>query len=298
MSNVANWVEETTSTTGTGAVTLGNPVAGQTTFVQAFGTGVTDVLYSIESGNNRESGTGSYNGTTEVLTRTTPVSTLVAGVYDDTSPTPITLTGTSTVRCTYNAESHVKFVEGPSSSVDNRLAIFDGITGKLVKQAAIIENDVFALSVDNQLALISEKITPVDGDFFIIEDSENAGAKRKFDRAGLPSNVLNNAVFPNWAGFAVQGSTAAVDAGNTDVNFGTSNKHALTGTASTTINTFTFPQANAHYFLLIPSTITISGVTATNKQEYGTNDLTAGKAHVMSVYWDGTTAHWQTSEEP
>ncbi len=218
MTNVANWVEETTNTTGTGAVTLGNAVTGQTTFVQAFGTGVTDVIYSIESGNNRETGIGSYNGTTEVLTRTTPRSTLVAGIYDDTSPTPINLTGTSTVRCTYNSETHV-------------------------------------------------------------------------DR-------LSNAVHPDWAGFGVQGSTAAVDAGNTDINFSTSNKHTLTGTASTTINTLTFPQANAHYFLLIPSTITISGVTATNKQEYGVNDLTASKAHVMSIYWDGTTAHWQTSEAP
>ena len=218
MTNVANWVEETTNTTGTGAVTLGNSVAGQTSWLQAFGAGVTNVIYSIESGNDRETGIGSYDGSSQILTRTTPVSTLVAGVYDNTSPTAINLTGTSTVRCTFNAETHE-------------------------------------------------------------------------DRHSM-------VIFDNWAGFLVEGSTAAVDAGNTDIDFINSNKHALTGTASTTINNFSFPTPFAHYFLLIPSTITISGVTATGKQEYGTNDLTAGKAHVMSIYWDDTTAHWQTSEEP
>ena len=104
MTNVANWVEEDTQTTGTGAVTLGtDSIAGSTTWLQAFGSGTTEVWYSIESGNNRETGIGSFNGTTNVLTRTTPMSTLVSGVYDNTSPTAITLAGVSTVRGTFNA---------------------------------------------------------------------------------------------------------------------------------------------------------------------------------------------------
>ncbi len=109
---------------------------------------------------------------------------------------------------------------------------------------------------------------------------------------------LSNAQFPDWAGFVNEGSTAINAGGTTNINFSTSNKHALTGSGSTTIGTFTFPQENAHYWITIPSAITIAGVSATGKQEYGTNDLTAGKAHVMAIYWDGTTAHWQTSEEP
>ena len=109
---------------------------------------------------------------------------------------------------------------------------------------------------------------------------------------------LSNAVFPDWAGFENEGSTAIVVSGNTNINFSASNKHALTGTGSTTINTLTFPTPHAHYSVVIPSTITIAGVTATSKQEYGTNNFTAGKAHIMSIYWDGTTAHWQTSEAP
>ena len=107
---------------------------------------------------------------------------------------------------------------------------------------------------------------------------------------------LSNAQFPDWAGFVVQGSTAI--SATTNVNFSTSNKHALTGTGTTQIGALTFPQANAHYFLVIPSTIRISGVNNSGKQEYGQNDLTAGRAHVMAIYWDGTTAHWQTSEAP
>lgn len=104
MISLANWVEELTTTTGVGPLTLGtNPITGSTTFLQGFGSGVTEVPYSIRSGNNRETGIGSFNGTTQVLTRTTVLTTLVSGVYDNTSPAPINVTGTSTVSCSYNA---------------------------------------------------------------------------------------------------------------------------------------------------------------------------------------------------
>ncbi|MDX1698972.1 MAG: hypothetical protein R3250_00070 [Melioribacteraceae bacterium] len=218
MSNYASWVEEDTVTTGTGAITLGtNLITGSTSFQQAFGSGTVVIPYSIKSGDNREAGEGSYNGTTNVLTRTTPTATLVGGVYNDTLPTPINLTGTSNI------------------------------------------------------------ISPLTAYEY--------------------TNRLLDAVFPTWAGNSTQTSTVINVGANTDVDFSASNKHALTGTGATTINNFTFPQSFAMYFLYIPANVTITAVTATNKIEYGINDLTAGKAHIMTIYWDSTTAHWQTSEE-
>lgn len=102
MTDVKNWVEQETTTAGTGPVTVAGSIAGSATWLAAFGSGVSAVYYSIQSGNNRETGEGSYDGSTQVLTRTTVRSTLVGGVYDDTSPAPISLAGTSTVRCTFN----------------------------------------------------------------------------------------------------------------------------------------------------------------------------------------------------
>ncbi len=125
-------------------------------------------------------------------------------------------------------------------------------------------------------------------------------AQAAIDEIASTGTDLTDAQFPTWAGFVNEGSTAINAGGTTNINFSTSNKHALTSTGaqSTIIGAFIFPQANAHYWITIPSDITISSVDGTNKQEYGTNDLTAGRAHVMAIYWDGTTAHWQTSEAP
>ena len=103
MTNVANWVEQDTNTTGTGPVTVSGTIAGSTTWVQAFGSGTTEVWYSIENGDNRETGIGSFNGTTNVLTRTTVMSTLVSGTYNDSAPSAISLVGSSIVRGTFNA---------------------------------------------------------------------------------------------------------------------------------------------------------------------------------------------------
>jgi hypothetical protein len=62
----ANWVKATTTSGGTGSLTLAS-VAGSPTFAQAFGTGSTTVSYVISSSGLREAGTASFNGTTNVL---------------------------------------------------------------------------------------------------------------------------------------------------------------------------------------------------------------------------------------
>lgn len=142
MTNIANWVEQETTTTGTGPVTVSGSINGSATLVQAFGTGVTSIRYSIESGDNRESGIGSFDGTSGIFTRTTVGATLVSGVYDDTSPAAISLTGTSIVRCTLNAETFLSSAEFPTYAVfDAKVAggaAIDFVTGnKQVVDAAV-----------------------------------------------------------------------------------------------------------------------------------------------------------------
>ena len=99
---LADRVKETTTTTGTGAVTL----AGAVTGFQAFSAGVGNsntTYYTIQDANGTawEVGLGTLNADSTTLTRTT--------VYESSnSDAAITLTsGTHTVFCTYTAGKSV-----------------------------------------------------------------------------------------------------------------------------------------------------------------------------------------------
>lgn len=90
----ANGVRETTTTTGTGVVTLA-AVTGYVRFADAHTVG--DVVdYAINNGSNWEWGRGTV-GAANTLARTTVKSTYVAGVYNSSPAGPITLSGQSAV---------------------------------------------------------------------------------------------------------------------------------------------------------------------------------------------------------
>lgn len=79
MAYFADRVKDTTTTTGTGAVTLANSApTGFQTFATALGSTATQVAYCIESGAEWEVGQGIFNGTTG-LTRDTVFASSNAG---------------------------------------------------------------------------------------------------------------------------------------------------------------------------------------------------------------------------
>ncbi len=94
MSVKKNLVKATSATTGTGTITL-SALTGWALFSAAYAD-ASVVPYLIENGDNKEVGLGTV-GAGNTLARTTVLATLVGGVYDDTSPVAITLSGTSTV---------------------------------------------------------------------------------------------------------------------------------------------------------------------------------------------------------
>ena len=96
MPYVADRVQETTSTTGTGTVTLAGAVSGFQTFASAFGSDSKVVQYLLVSGTSWEVGKGAFNGLTS-LSRDTVRSSSSGGSL-------ITLSGTSNVYCTASAE--------------------------------------------------------------------------------------------------------------------------------------------------------------------------------------------------
>lgn len=92
---IANRVQETTTTAGTGTITLAGAVAGFQSFA-VVGNGNT-TYYTITSGVAWEVGIGTYSTTGPTLARTTILSSSAAGAA-------ITLVGTSTVFSSYPAE--------------------------------------------------------------------------------------------------------------------------------------------------------------------------------------------------
>ena len=92
---VKDRVQETTTTTGTGTVTLAGAVTGFQTFA-AIGDNNT-CYYAITSGNDWEVGLGTYTSSGTTLSRDTILESSNAG-------SAITLSGTSNVFVTYPAE--------------------------------------------------------------------------------------------------------------------------------------------------------------------------------------------------
>jgi hypothetical protein len=98
---LADRVKDTTTTTGTGSVTLsGSPPAGFQSFGAAIGNGNT-TYYTISGGSEWEVGIGTYNSTGVVLNRDTVLSSSNGGSLVNFS------TGTKDVFVTYPAERSV-----------------------------------------------------------------------------------------------------------------------------------------------------------------------------------------------
>jgi hypothetical protein len=92
---LADRVKETTTTTGTGTVTLAGAATGFQTFA-AVGNG-NSTYYTIEDGTNWEVGIGTYTSSGTTLSRTTVISSSNAGSLVNFSA------GTKNVFVTYPA---------------------------------------------------------------------------------------------------------------------------------------------------------------------------------------------------
>lgn len=92
----ANWIQETTTTTGTGIIALAGAVSGLRTFSSEFKDQQL-VAYTIEDGTSRESGLGTFTVSGTTLARSTVLETLVAGTYNNLTPTAISLSGSAVV---------------------------------------------------------------------------------------------------------------------------------------------------------------------------------------------------------
>src|SRR5574343_1215957 len=98
----ADFVEETTTTTGTGTLSLAGATAGHRTFVSSIGDGNTCIYAIAASDGNFESGIGTVtDATPDTLARTTLLSSTTGSKLNLPS-------GTHRVYCTFAAEGGAK----------------------------------------------------------------------------------------------------------------------------------------------------------------------------------------------
>ncbi|MEH6435783.1 hypothetical protein [Massilia sp. DD77] len=116
---LANGIKQTTSTTGTGALTL-SAVAGWPTFSAAFGLN-RPLAYTLldASGLFLEAGIGYLSGAS-TLVRAKVTATYSGGVYNDSNPTAINLSGTTTVLATPHAATLESVLPGIDPAAPNR----------------------------------------------------------------------------------------------------------------------------------------------------------------------------------
>lgn len=136
---IAAGVKETTSTTGTGTVTLSS-VTGFARFADVFPIGV-PVHYGISDGNNWEWGIGTV-GASNTLSRDSVVATLSSGTYDNTSPTALTLSGSATVICTQHDASIIMPYRGTDLT-----SISGGVNPNLIPSNFIADTDYGAVAL-------------------------------------------------------------------------------------------------------------------------------------------------------
>jgi len=118
MAVLANRVRVTTSTTGTGTITLGSAATTYQTFAEAGVSNGDVVRYLIEEGTNWEIGTGTYTASGTTLSRTVSESS--------NSGSAITLAGNATVSIVSAAEDVTSDVEITGGTIDN--AVIGGTT--------------------------------------------------------------------------------------------------------------------------------------------------------------------------
>lgn len=127
---LANRVQETTATTGTGTVTLAGAVSGYQSF-SVIGNGNT-TYYTITSGTAWEVGIGTYTSSGTTLARTTILSSSAGGAA-------ITLAGTSTVFVTYPSDKAITDGYG-------LLPVANGGTGATTLTGVVVGNGTSAFT--------------------------------------------------------------------------------------------------------------------------------------------------------
>jgi hypothetical protein len=198
--NAAPWVKETCSTIGTGALVLTGRVDSYIAFNNTL-VNTDEVYYAILDANgNREAGLGTFDGST-TLYRTTVHATITASVFDDTTPTPLPLSGDSVVICTFTAEAF-KDILTDTGALLLRSVPEDFGVGTGVQDNDAITTDVLLL-VDTFWARVESTAPnlPIVEDGYIdnvYRDTSNQKVTFTSDSGGKFTNIKDAGTWTGW----------------------------------------------------------------------------------------------------
>jgi len=154
---INNRVRELTSTTGTGAVTLGGAVGGFQTFAAGIGnSNTTYYAISINSENEWEVGLGTLNGDSSTLTRTTVLESSNSDSAVDFSA------GSKEVFCTLPAEKAV-YLDAAGASVPALGGQITDETKTFSNYSILTANRTLTAASDTNYMLIG----PIDVDTYV-----------------------------------------------------------------------------------------------------------------------------------
>lgn len=220
MHNVADFIKETSATVGTGAITLSGAVDASVGRFRDAWQVQTTVYYAILDGLNRESGQGTFDGSTTLI-RNTIYSKIENGIYDDTNPTPIDLHGQAIVACTLNADTMQTLLDESGTLADqvntNTLNIETNRVDILANENNISTNANNISTNANNIATNTTNITANTG--FISTNQTNI-ATNTADIATNTGDISSNTgqISLNTADIAINAGQIAANTGQIDNN--------------------------------------------------------------------------------
>jgi hypothetical protein len=160
-----NWIRQTTTTTGTGPLTL-SPVSGYPTFANEFAAGERFQYQVLDDATAApiESGMGYLSG--GALVRERIECTMVSGTFDNTTPTAVSLAaGTKRVICAVSAAGMMATaagaytISGGFRGYGDSISLIQGLSGNLALVASRAYATPFIAQSANEIDALVVRVT-------------------------------------------------------------------------------------------------------------------------------------------
>ena len=298
---VKDRIKESTTTTGTGTLTLAGATTGFQTFAAVGDANTT--YYAILNGSNWEVGLGTYTVSGTTLSRDTILSSSNSGAA-------ITLAGVSDVFCTYPSEKAVilnssDVIEGSEIVVEGNIAANAVTTNKIINDAVTTNKIADAAVITAKIADNAVNATKLN----VTGDGTNTQFLQSDGDGSFTWNVPTDTTYTASTGLDLTGTIFSLDLANdqtwtgsqrgnitvdADLSFdqNAGNNFSCTPTATGTLTFSNHTAGQSGYVLLDNSgghAITAAGTTKINDTDLAT--ISTAGVYLVSYFDNGTNAY-------
>jgi len=302
---VKDRIKESTTTTGTGTLTLAGATTGFQTFAAVGDANTT--YYAILNGSNWEVGLGTYTVSGTTLSRDTILSSSNSGAA-------ITLAGVSDVFCTYPSEKAVilnssDVIEGSEIVVEGNIAANAVTTNKIINDAVTTNKIADAAVITAKIADNAVNATKLN----VTGDGTNTQFLQSDGDGSFTWNVPTDTTYTASTGLDLTGTIFSLDLANdqtwtgsqrgnitvdADLSFdqNAGNNFSCTPTATGTLTFSNHTAGQSGYVLLDNSgghAITAAGTTKINATDLAT--ISTAGVYLVSYFDNGTNAYLTVS---